>query len=196
MDFHMNIVAHRKIFYLLSGLLILTSVIAVSIWGLKFGIDFTGGSILEVEFENNRPAVAELNERARTLNLGDVRFQPSGKNALLVRTSHLSEEKHQALLGAIAGDKSSGVSEKRFDAVGPVIGRELQRKSAVAVVLVILLIVSYIAFAFRKVSEPVASWKYGLTTVAALLHDVVIPVGFFALGGYFWGFEVDTLFVT
>lgn len=192
----MNIVAHRKIFYLLSGLLILTSVIAVSIWGLKFGIDFTGGSILEVEFENNRPAVAELNERARTLNLGDVRFQPSGKNALLVRTSHLSEEKHQALLGAIAGDKSSGVSEKRFDAVGPVIGRELQRKSAVAVVLVILLIVSYIAFAFRKVSEPVASWKYGLTTVAALLHDVVIPVGFFALGGHFWGFEVDTLFIT
>lgn len=192
----MNIVGHRKTFYALSGLLFLLSLVALFLWGLKFGIDFTGGSILEVEFKGIRPSVDELIARAGDPNLGDVRFQPSDEKTLLVRTRHLSEYEHQALLRAIAGGDPASLAEKRFDAVGPTIGRELKRKSITAVALVILLIVSYIAFAFRKVSRPVESWKYGIATVVALIHDVVIPVGFFAAAGHFLGFEVDTLFVT
>lgn len=86
--------------------------------------------------------------------------------------------------------------ERRFDTIGPTIGQELRTKSLIAIALVILLIVSYIAFAFRSVSQPLASWKYGATTVVALIHDVIIPAGFFAVAGRFLGFEVDTLFVT
>lgn len=196
----MNIISQRKIFYSISGIFFLASLTALFVWGLNFGIDFTGGSILEVEFKTSRPAVDELYSRVKTLNLGDVRLQPSGEKGLIVRTKHLGEAEHQALFGALgggaAGASSEVLAEKRFDAIGPTIGRELRQKSVVAVVLVILLIVSYIAFAFRKVSLPVQSWKYGIATIVALVHDVVIPTGLFAVAGHFLGYEVDTLFVT
>lgn len=196
----MNIVGHRKIFYIFSGLLFVASIAALAVWGLKLGIDFTGGSIAEVEFKTSRPSVGELQVGIKDLNLGEVRFQPSGERGLLIRTRHLTEAEHQVLLRTLAagagGEASAVLTEKRFDAVGPTIGQELKRKSLIAVVLVILLIVSYIAFAFRKVSQPVVSWKYGITTVAALIHDVIIPAGFFAVAGHFLGYEIDTLFVT
>ena len=196
----MNIIGHRKIFYTLSAVFLAASIGVLAVWGLKFGIDFTGGSIDEVEFKTSRPSVGELQTWVKDLNLGEVRFQPSGEKGLLIRTRHLAEAEHQALLRALAagagGEESATLAEKRFDAVGPTIGQELKRKSLIALVLVIFLIVSYIAFAFRKVSQPVVSWKYGITTVAALVHDVIIPAGFFAVAGRFLGYEVDTLFVT
>lgn len=189
----MDIVANRKIFYAVSGCLFLASIVFVLVFGLRFGIDFTGGSILEVAFSGvPRPSVEELNSRVAPLNLGDVRLQPTGDNGLIVRLRHISEPEHQSLLRAFG----TGAAEQRFDTVGPTIGRELRTRSLIAVILVILLIVIYIAFAFRKVSKPVQSWKYGATTVIALFHDVIIPIGFFALMGRLFGFEVDTLFVT
>ena len=196
----MNIIGKRKIFYALSGVLLLASISSVMFWGLRLGIDFSGGSILEVEFSNSRPASGEIAERITALNLGEVRLQPASARGLLVRTRHIDEAEHQMILQTLGPE----VREIRFDTVGPVIGKELQRRSLWAILLVILLIVSYIAFAFRKVSEPailgraagLASWKYGMTTVVALIHDVIIPAGFFAVAGRFFGFEVDTLFVT
>ncbi len=196
----MDIVGHRKIFYSVSCALAAASIFAFALWGLKLGIDFTGGSITEVEFKDARPQVSELQSRSRELGFGEIRFQPSAEKNLLIRTRDLSEEEHQALLKAIAGGGAEGgepiLAERRFDSIGPTIGRELQRKSLWAVILVIILIVSYIAFAFRKVSQPVESWKYGVTAIIALIHDIAIPTGFFALAGHWWGFEIDTLFVT
>lgn len=197
----MDIVSHRKIFYAVSSVLFIASITAVSLWGLKFGIDFTGGSLIEVEFSGPRATVEELKRRLEALNLGEVRFQPTGERGLFIRLRHIDEPTHQAVLGALApgrpgGQRDPGISEKRFDAIGPTIGRELAKRSIWAVILVISLIVSYIAWAFRKVSLPVASWKYGITAVAALVHDVVIPTGFFAVLGRFYGFEIDTLFIT
>ncbi len=188
----MDIVAHRKIFYTISGTLAVMSLAALSIFGLRLGIDFTGGSILEIEFQDTRPEVEELAKTFETFNLGEVRLQPTGERGILVRIRHIDEPTHQAILSALGG----GVAEKRFDTIGPSISLELRRKSLMAIVLVIFLIVSYIALAFRKVSESIPSWKYGVTTVVALVHDVLIPAGFFAVAGRFFGFEVDTLFVT
>lgn len=200
----MNIVGHRKIFYAVSVLLVAASLGALLRWGLALGIDFTGGSLLEVEFVGERPELVEIESRLAPLNaglaLGEVRLQPSGERGLLLRLRHLDEPTHRAILEAL--DRAEGaargpsLTEKRFDTIGPTIGRELKTRSILAVVLVILLIVAYIAWAFRRVSRPMASWKYGAATIVALIHDVAIPAGFFAVGGQFWGFEVDTLFVT
>lgn len=191
----MNIVGRRNIFYVLSGLLFAASISALALWGLRLGIDFTGGSLMEVAFRTGRPSTAELSQRIGALNLGEARLAPTGERGLLVRLRHLTEAEHQQVLAAL-DPAGSGISEQRFDTVGPTIGRELARKSILAVALVILLIVSYIAWAFRKVSAPIASWKYGVATVVALIHDVIVPAGFFAAAGHFMGFEADTLFVT
>ena len=198
----MNIVSHRSIFYTISGVLFLASVVALALGGLRFGIDFTGGSLLEVEYAAHRPTVDAVRLALGPLDLGAVVIQPIGERGLLLRFGYIDETKHQAILAGLRSMAASRegdaavLTERRFDTVGPTIGRELRQRSLFAVGLVIMLIVSYIAFAFRKVSAPVASWKYGIITVVALLHDVFIPTGFFAVAGRIAGFEVDTLFVT
>lgn len=192
----MNIVGHRKIFYGISGALVLTSFVILLLWGLHFSIDFMGGSILEVEFSEVRPDVAALKSRTEILGL-PLLFTPTAERGLFVRAGHLSEERHQKLLTLMAGSKNENpLQEKRFDSIGPTIGRELRNRSVIAIILVILLIVFYIAWAFRHVSKPVPSWQYGTVTIVALLHDVILPTGLFALLGRIAGVEVDTLFVT
>lgn len=188
----MDIIGHRKVFYLLSAILISGSVALLVIFGLPLGIDFTGGSLVEVLYQDERPDVETLTAELAPLGFGEVRLQPIGERGFIIRTRHLTEPEHASLLGRIGRE----ATERRFDTVGPTIGEELKQKSSLAIVLVIFLIVGYIAFAFRKVSEPMASWKYGVATIAALAHDVVIPVGVFALAGRFGSFEADTLFIT
>lgn len=187
----MDVIGRRKVFYAASGAFFVVSLAAVALFGLNFGIDFTGGALVEVEFTGERPATAELLERVRSLGFGEARLQPAGERGVILRLRHLSEEEHRAVLAAIGAPR-----ELSFNTVGPSIGQELQRRSALAVALVILFIVSYVAWAFRKVSQPVASWKYGVATVVALAHDVVIPTGLVAVAGRFWAVEVNTLFVT
>jgi len=189
----MNIVAHRNIFYTISAVLFIVSIGAVLLFGLRLGIDFTGGSLLGIEYPNSiRPEAGEIEKTIAVLSLGDVRIQPTGEKGFLIRLKHIDEPTHQAILSSLGSE----ARELEFTTVGPTIGNELRQKSGLAVVLVILLIVIYIAWAFRKVSEPIASWKYGVTTIVALVHDIVIPAGVFAIAGHYLGYEVDTLFVT
>ncbi|MDO8500017.1 MAG: protein translocase subunit SecF [bacterium] len=193
----MNIIGHRKIFFITSGVLFLVSVLVVALWGLRLGIDFTGGSILEVEYAASRPDTSALKAEIDSAGLNGLLFSSTGERGLFVRAGHLSEDDHQKLLMLLAGKKGENpLVEKRFDSIGPTIGKELKNRSVLAIILVILLIVLYIAWAFRKVSKPVPSWKYGVVTVVALLHDVFLPLGFFVIIGHFAGAEVDTLFVT
>ncbi|MBI2055030.1 MAG: protein translocase subunit SecF [Candidatus Sungbacteria bacterium] len=192
----MFLIKHRKLTYIISGTLVLLSILFVSWWGLKLGIDFTGGSFMEVEYQNTRPPMDEVKMNIENAGIPHAAVQPTGERGFFIRTGHLTEDQHQVLLNAMRGDDKNEVLEKRFDAIGPTIGQELKRKSVWAIGLVILLIVLYIAWAFRKVSEPVASWKYGVATIIALVHDVMIPVGIFSILGHFYGVEVDTLFVT
>lgn len=187
----MIIVKYRKIFFAISALLIIASAVAIAVFGLRSGIDFKGGSLLEVEYTGTRPEVATLNEAVAPLGLGDVRIQHAGERDVIVRTKSLTEDEHAALSAALSQDGGAELKEKRFTTIGPIIGAELRSRAWIAIALVILGIVIFIAFAFRHVSEPVASWKYGMIIVVSLLHDIIIPTGVVAL----LGIEIDTLFV-
>jgi preprotein translocase subunit SecF len=188
-------VRNRKITYIFSGVLVAVSFFALLMWGLKPGIDFAGGSLLEIEYKDTRPEINQLQKAVDELGLGNVMLQPAGEKELIIRLKDITQEEHQKLINVL---NIGGVQaeEKRFDSIGPVIGKELRQKSWIAIGLVVLMIILYIAWAFRKVSQPIASWKYGVTAIIALIHDVTIPSGLFAALGHFKGVEVDILFIT
>jgi len=189
-----NIVGKRKIFYSFSLLLNAVGIFSIIFWGLHFGIDFKGGSLMEVEFLNQRPEVSLVKEKISSLGLGDAAIQPSGDKIMMLRLKDLDETAHQQILQLL---QSFGqVEEKRFDSVGPIIGEELKSRAYLAIFTVLVLIILYIAFAFRRVSRPVQSWKYGIAAIIALIHDVFIPTGIFSILGHYTGIEVDLLFVT
>ncbi|MBI5400730.1 MAG: protein translocase subunit SecF, partial [Candidatus Yonathbacteria bacterium] len=187
----MFIVQYRKIFFAISAVLVITSLTMVITRGLHFGIDFKGGSLTEVSYKDARPETQDLQNVVAGLSFGDVRIQSAGERDMIIRTKSLSNDEHTALLAALSLNGKSPLEEKRFNSIGPVVGQELRSRAWVAILLVILGIVLFIAFAFRHVSEPVASWKYGMIIIVALLHDIIIPTGVVALLGK----DVDTLFV-
>lgn len=188
-----QVIQKRKIWLTVSGLMVGLSVAALAVLGLNFGIDFTGGSLLEVKFLNERPAASEAQKALGDLDLGSLIVQPAGDDGMIFRFQDTTEEKHQQVLTAL--NLLSAVEELRYDSVGPSIGQELKTKSLYAVVIVIIAIILYIAWSFRKVSKPVASWKYGLAANIALFHDVMIVLGVFAVLGKFAGVEINTPFV-
>jgi len=259
----MEIIKHRKIYFAISGLLVVASIVLIGLYGLKLGIDFTGGSLMEIkvhqDVQTSAPAIqtilTESSENHEAV-LDSVQVQPTEDNGFLLRFKDVSEDKHQQILGYLNTKLSEGVEidennsrlyqggdtggvpdvsgiqaidsegnpvdisfepvnqegvisspvitiggtqvveEQRFESIGPVIGQELQDKAVEAMIVVLIAIVLYIAWAFRKVSDPVSSWKYGIVAIAALVHDVSIPVGVFVILGKVANVEVDILFVT
>lgn len=188
------IIPNKKIFLGISTTLVVLSLAAVIVWGLKFGIDFTGGSQWEVEFKNSRPANEEVLKALAFYKLEDAVLQPTGDRGLILKFRPVNENTHEAIKRDLATEFP--LEEKKFDSIGPVIGQELQKKSLKAIIYVLVLIVIYIAWAFRKVSKPVSSWKYGVIAIFALVHDVIIPTGVFSVLGHFYGLEIDSYFVT
>lgn len=195
----MWVVKHRKIFYTISGILVLASIISLFVWGLLPGIDFTGGTIVEVSYDGARPAQSVVQAEIGKIDQ-NASIRPSrtsdGKEEYIVRMKAVDAAEKDSVLAALSTTDGSKWTLNAFDSIGPVLGAEALRKAVWSIVLVILAIVIYITIAFRKVSAPVASWKYGLTAIVALVHDVIIPTGVFSVLGHFAGYEVDTLFVT
>jgi len=189
----LNIIQNRKYFFGIAILLVILSVAALAMWGLKLSIDFTGGSLLELGFTNVPPSVQVVQEKLAGIDLKDSVIQPLGESEMIIRTKALDENKHQEVLSALR--ELGGVQEKSFESVGPTLGKELQTKAVWSIVVVLLAIIIYIAFAFRKVSYPVASWKYGVCAIIALGHDVFVPLGLFAVLGHFLNVEVGSTFV-
>ena len=190
----MSIIKLRKFSYAFSGILFLASIALLAVWGLRLGIDFTGGSLMEIQFQN-QPSRETIQSALRPFNLGDVHVQPTQSNGALIRMKDVDEPTHQKVLSALKV-LDQNLVEKRFDSIGPVLGNEALRKALFSLVLVLIAIILFIAYAFRKVSQPISSWKYGIVAIIALLHDVIIPVGVFAVLGHFLGYEIDTLFIT
>jgi len=190
----LNIVGKRKIFYVFSVVMIAASIFSIIFWGLHFGIDFRGGSLIEINFPESRPDANLVKEKLSALNIGDVFIQPTGDSGMLIRSKNIDEETHQQVLAQL--NSLGSAEEIRFDSVGPTVGAELKNRALWAIVVVLILIIIYIAFAFRKVSRPVASWKYGVAAIIALFHDVFVPAGIFAILGHYFGVEIDLLFVT
>ena len=190
-----NITKYRKIYYVLSGLVIAASIFVLAKWGLNLGIDFTGGSLMEVEYSIDRPATDLIKQALKSEGVDDATVQPSGEKVAIIRFKDVDEKTHQQILAKLKGGAADSLTEKSFTSVGPTIGNEMKRTSIWTISLVLIIIVSYIAIAFRKVSFPLSSWKYGVATLIALFHDVIIPLGVFAVLGKFYKAEIDVAFI-
>lgn len=189
----MDIVKNKKIFYSFSIILVIFSLISILSFGLNFGIDFTGGSSLEVSYPNSVPAKDRIDNDLKQFDLGEYVLRKTGENGYVLKTKVIDDSTKEQVLNAITYD---GVEVKKFNSIGPTLGNELKTKAFVALSVLIVVIIIFIAYTFRHVSKPVSSWKYGFVAVIALLHDVIITVGFFSLMGHLVGMEVNTLFVT
>lgn len=193
----MNIIKHRKIFLSISGILVLASVIAIAVFGFRPGIDFVGGTMWQIRLatSDQGQATSEI-KKFFEIDLGvkNATVFPAENNSFLIRLSHISESEHQNYLRTLK-NKFGDIEELRFEGIGPTIGKELKQKAVWAIALVMLGISLYIAFAFRKVSYPIKSWKYGFVTLITLFHDVAIPAGLLAVLGRRFGIEIDTNFV-
>lgn len=193
----MNIIGKKHIFVSASLTLMFASIILFAVWGLTLGIDFTGGTLLEVEFSRLRISNEEIHKALKPLNLNDVILQPIGEKGVMMRMGPIEEDMHQKiLLSLITLAKDQTITEKRFDTIGPTIGKVLRQQSYTTIALTIAGIVLYLSYAFRKISKPVSSWKYGIVAVITLVHDVAIPVGVFVVLGKLHNIEVDSLFIT
>lgn len=188
------IIKLRKIWFVFSGALILCAIVAIALWQFRFGIDFTGGSLLEIGWRGTVPATAELKTLLDPLLERDFVVQSGDADRTIIRMEPVAEEKHQEVL-RVARERFGEFDELRFDSIGPVIGQELARKSIWALAIVFIAIIIYIAISFRRVSRPVAAWKYGVITILTGFHDVIIPLGLFAILGKFYGTEVNAAFI-
>jgi len=190
----LKIVEKRNWFFLLSLAVIIPGLISLAVWRLNLGIDFTGGTLLEVKLE--KPASKnELLSIGKSVKVDIVSIQTTGEKTYLLKTHPFSEEKISDLLKALK-NKYPSANQIRKETIGPTIGRELLQKSLIALFVATLMIVLYISWAFRSVPKPASSLRFGLTTIAALLHDVLVLLGVFSLLGHFFAVEVDSLFVT
>lgn len=191
----MFIVTHRKAFFALTGAFVVAALISLAVYGLHFGIDFTGGTLVQVSYDGVRPDPVALQRNLTDAGFKDFSLRESGANGYTLRAQTLTNEQ-RANLPAYFTNQSATAHVDSLNEIGPTIGTELRNKAFVALGLVLLCILLFIAFAFRKVSRPVSSWWYGLIALITLVHDVIIPVGFFAALGHYTGASVDTLFVT
>ncbi len=193
----MPIVKHRKIFFGIAIALVIFAVGSMVVRGLHFGIDFTGGSILEVSYiDDARPDTSDIRAKLDKLSLGEYSLRPSGDKAYVLRTKELNNDAKNQVIKAMSLDGRVKAKEDKFNTSGPVVGNELKNKAYVAIAVTILGIVLFITFAFRKVSKPVSSWKYGIATIITLGFDIVVPAGIFIALSYITGAEIDILFLT
>lgn len=181
-----NFLKYKKLYFAFSGILILGSIVFLFVFGLNPGIDFTGGSILELEYQGPRPSDSAIKESLS--DLGMIYVQSTGQSGIIIRMKNIDENTHQSILQTL-GDGYE-FEERRFESIGPTIGQELKDKTKVLVVIALLSIVLYIAFAFRKIQRPIRSWQYGLVSLIALFHDVLIPLGVFSILGKLYDVQI------
>ena len=195
-NYPMNIpfVKFRKIYFVFSGILILGSITSLVIFGLKPGIDFTGGSILEIEYKTQRPENKVIRESLANLDLGEISIQPADEKGVILRMKDIPEDIHQQISEKLRG--TGDFEEKRFETIGPTIGKELKEKTKIVVVISLFAMVFYIAIAFKRVSRPISSWQYGIASLLMLSHDILIPLGVFAVLGKYYQVQITIPVIT
>ncbi len=195
---HLNIVRYKTYTFAFAAVVGLASLISLLHFGLKPGIDLTGGSLMEISFSQSRPDITHVQNTLAPINLGNVLVQPIDTDSVLIKSRFITEEEHQAILGTLRKGyetEQNKVYEERLETIGPAVSAHLRQRVLWANILVILCIVVYIAYVFRKVSAPVQSWKYGVVSIVALLFNILVTAGVFALLGHFKGVEVDIQFM-
>lgn len=191
-----RIIERWKIWLILSGLVIIPGIIALSVWRLNLGIDFAGGTLMELQFVDKKSVnVQEIRDIFEGNDLKNPQITQSGYNSFLARTHLIENDKYKEIKKQL-GDKIGEVEELRFETVGPTISKDLARKAVTALILASIMIIIYIAWAFRGVPKPLSSWKFGISAVIALVHDLLAVIGIFAILGHYAGVEIDNLFIT
>jgi preprotein translocase subunit SecF len=190
----MEIVKHRYWFFLISLIVIIPGLAALAVWGLPLAHDFTGGSMLQVKFETGKALQpAEVTAIYNSLGIADPYVQTSGEDTRIIRSKFIEENTKDEVLAELTTKSKGAVEVLQFDTVGPTIGKEIAGRAAVTVGLASLGILLYITWAFRKIPN---AFRYGTAAIIAMLHDVVVIVGIGAILGHFYGWEIDTLFLT
>lgn len=224
----LSVIPNRKLWFTISGILFVLSIVGYAVWGLKFGIDFTGGSLMELEFQQvpakeqvittiadaekavntkieaaiKNPALAKVDEKAANpfpipsakIEFGEALLTPI-TNGYAVRLKTLDPYSHSEIESVLA-KKFPGVVEKKFISIGATVGDSIRQKAYVSIFVVLAGMILFIAYAFRKVPKSISPWKFGITAVIAMFHDVFIPVGIFVLLGQVLGVEVESFIIT
>lgn len=175
----------KKIYFIFTGIVVLICLGSLAIYKINPGPDFTGGSILEVNYINSRPSNPQISQALSGISLGQISIQPTGSKGVIIRMESIDESTHQAVLKALGN-----VQEVDFESIGPTVGAQLKNETLTIIILSLAAMFLYIIFSFRKVSFPVPSWKYGAGTILILIHDTLIPLGVFSLLGKFYGVQI------
>jgi preprotein translocase subunit SecF len=187
-------IKYKNIFLIFTAVIVAASIGAIAVYKLQPSIEFTGGSILELQYKGSVPASGAITDSIKELGLKDVSVYTVGTNGTSLRTETLSQETHVKLLEALK--KTGDFEEKSFETIGPVVGNEIKSKTQLLVVVSLLAMLVYIAIAFKNVPGPVSSWKYGVASFVILVHDVLVPLGVFAFLGKFYGVQVTIPVIT
>lgn len=190
----LNILGKRYLYFTFSLLVILPGLILAARNGLPLAIDFTGGSLLEVGFSSgNAPLPSRVIELYTELGVADVLVQTTGDDIIIARSSFLDDEARAQILSAMEARFQDDVTLRRFDSVGPTIGQEVTSRAAMAVGVAALVVVLFITFSFRGIPH---AFRYGVCAILAMVHDVAVVFSLGAIGGMFFGWQVDALFLT
>jgi preprotein translocase subunit SecF len=190
----LNPLKYYKLWFAISGLLLVAAIVSLLAFGLNLGIDFKGGTLTELKFRDtvNTEAVKTVLEKQ---GVSHFQLQLSENNGLIIKTETLEKTKYDEVSKAIRSEVGD-FTESRFESIGPVVGQELRKNAFYQLGLVSLGIVLYIAYAFRRVTRPVTSWRFGWSAILALVHDLFVVLGVFSILGHFYGVEIDSMFVT
>jgi len=189
-----NTLKYSKLWFATSGIILAFGVVSLSMYGLKLGIDFKGGTLTELKFEQKYD-LQKVKDVLNASKVANYQLQSSDNNGLIIKTESMDKAAHDKVLAALK-DQIGAYKEAKFDSIGPVIGSELRRNAFLQLIMVSLGIVAYIAYAFRRVPKPVTSWRFGWSAVIALLHDLLFVLGVFSILGHYKGVEIDGMFVT
>jgi len=187
---------YRKIFYIISIILVAAALASIAVFGLNLGIEFTGGSLLEVKYQNQAPTLEQVKAQISALNLGDVVVQISDDERVILKMKFIDEQQKEEILRNLQMLGEVELGSESFQVIGSVIGQELKNKTIIVIILALAGILIYIAISFRKISRPVKSYVYGFTGVLALCHDIIIPLGIFAFLGRYFGAEITIPIIT
>lgn len=188
-----DILSKRYLYFAISLLVIIPGLILLGVRGMPLSIDFTGGSILEVQFTGTDLANADVVQLYENAGIGDAQVQSTETGSLQIRSSFLSNETRDVILNDMREQSGGGVTVVRFDSVGPSIGAAVTSRAALAVAVAAIAVVLYITFAFRKVPN---AFRYGICAIIAMIHDVAVVFSVAALGALFLDWQIDALFLT
>ena len=193
----MNIMGKIKIWFAVSFITLIAGIMALFVYKLNIGIDFTGGSLLEISTSEtvNKEKIEQIYKDEK---IEYTTISSSGQESIIIRSKEINEDKKNDIINTINNKigESEKVGEERFETIGPTVSSDLVRKAIISVILASLGIIFYIAFAFRKMSDRGLSWRFGICAIIALIHDLFIAAGLFALFGHIFGWEIDSLFIT